>query len=175
VVSWFLDLDKTGPVRVSATGEPPPHGLWDCPPQMEVTYEFEDPELTIVWAQPGKPGADAVFGEVFYGDKGTCVFRGGDGGCGAEEKVLNYEPPADGVSVFKSPGHHENFLECVKTREKPIMDIEAGHKVALMCILGNISYRLGRPLEWDHVNEKVIGDEQATRMLSNPGRGPWHL
>ncbi len=175
VVSWFLDLDNTGPVRVTAKGTPPPYGLYDCPPQFEVTYEFKEPELTIVWAQPGKPAADAAFGEVYYGTKDKAVFKGGDGGCGAEEKVLNYTPPADGISMFKSPGHHENFLNCVKTRENPLMNIAAAHKVAVMCILGNISYRVGRSLEWDPVNETIIGDEQASRMLSNPGRGPWHV
>ena len=175
VVSWFLDLDDRGPVRVTATGTPPPHGLWDAPPQMEVTYQFKDPDLTIVWAQPGNKAANAAFGQVYHGTKGTAVFKGGDGGCGAEEKVLAHEPPSDGVQVFKSPGHHQNFLDCIKTREKPNMDIAAGHKVAAMCILANIAYRLGRPLEWDPVREEIVGDEQATRMMSNPGRGPWHV
>ncbi len=55
------------------------------------------------------------------------------------------------------------------------MDIEAGHRVASLCILGNIAYRLGRPIEWDPVKECCVGDEQANLMLSNPGRGPWHL
>lgn len=175
VVSWFLDLDDKSPWRITAVGEPPHEGLWDTPTFMEVTYEYKDPELTIVWAQPGNRTADAVFGHTYYGTKGQAVFRGGDGGCGAEDKVKKYSPPANGVHMFKSPGHHENFLDCIKTREKPIMDIAPAHKVATLCILGNIAYRLGRPLEWDGDKEVVVGDEEANRMLSNPGRGPWHL
>jgi hypothetical protein len=69
----------------------------------------------------------------------------------------------------------ENFLDCVKSREKPIMHIEAGHSVAALCVLGNVAYLLGRPLEWDPVNERVAGDDEANRLLSRPGRGPWHL
>jgi len=175
VVSWCLDLDDTGPVRVTATGEPPHEGLWDCPTSMEVTYEFKDPDLTIVWSQPGKPASDHGFGAVYHGEKDTLLVNGGDGGCSTEDKAMNYVPPPDGVEVFKSPGHHENWMNCIKTREKPLMNIEAGHRVATMCILANIAYRLGRPLEWDPVQERCVGDEQANLMLGNPGRGPWHL
>ena len=103
VVSWFLDLDNTGPARITATGTPPAFGIYDCPPQFEVVYEFKEPELTIVWSQPAKPASDAAFGEVFYGDKDKAVFNGGDGGCGAEDRVKNYVPPAGGVKVLDRP------------------------------------------------------------------------
>ena len=175
VVSWLLDLDDRDPVRITATGEAPKTGLWDTPPTMEITYEFKDPDLTIVWGQPGNRGADATFGQTYYGTKGKMIFKGGDGGCGAEEHVKQYKPPADGVHVFKSPGHHANFLDCIKTREKTVMNIEAGQKIANMCILGNISYRLGRTLEWDSVAERCVGDDEANRMLANPQRQPWRL
>ncbi|MBI4559399.1 MAG: Gfo/Idh/MocA family oxidoreductase [Candidatus Hydrogenedentes bacterium] len=175
VVLWCLDLDHQGPVRVTATGNPPPHGLWDCPTSMEVTYEFKEPELTVVWAQPGVKPVEAGFGAMYYGTNDSLLVTGGDGGCGTEDKAMNYTPPSDGVTPFKSPGHRENWLECIRTREKPLMNIEAAHRVASMCVLGNISYRLRRPLEWDPVNERVVGDEQANLMLSNPGRGPFHV
>ena len=55
------------------------------------------------------------------------------------------------------------------------MHIEAGARVAALCILGNLSYILGRKLEWDPVGERVKNDEEANRLLSRPGRGPWHL
>ena len=91
------------------------------------------------------------------------------------EKARQYKAPADGVKVFQSPGHGENFEDCIKSREKPIMHIEAGHRVASLCVLGNLSYMLGRKLEWDPVNERVKDDDEANRLLSRPGRGPWHL
>ena len=47
--------------------------------------------------------------------------------------------------------------------------------VANMCILGNISYQLGRSLEWDPVTERCVGDSEANRMLGNPQRQPWRL
>ncbi len=175
VAFWCMDADKTGPVRVEATGEAPREGIWDCPTKMEIKYTFKNPDWTMTWTQPGEKLMDKSFGAKYWGDKDTLIVTGGDGGCGTEEKAMKYEPPANGAKVFRSPGHFENWLDCIKTREKPLMHIEAGHRVATLCILGNIAYVLGRPLEWDPVNEKVKNDEEANRLLSRPGRGPWHL
>jgi hypothetical protein len=41
--------------------------------------------------------------------------------------------------------------------------------------LGNIAYWLNRPLKWDPVKEEIIGDDEASRWLSRPMRGPWHI
>ena len=56
----------------------------------------------------------------------TLIVTGGDGGCGTEEKAMKYQVPDSGVEVFKSPGHFQNWLDCIRTREKPLMHIEAG-------------------------------------------------
>lgn len=175
VVQWALDLDRTYPRRISAGGNPPTEGLWDVPPTFWARFEYDDPELVITWDQPGEAAADHKFGATFHGDKDTLIMRGGDGGCYAEDKALAYEPPGDGVHLYKSPGHQENWLDCLKTRQKPIMDIEDGHRVATVCNLAEIAYRVGRTLEFDPVTETVIGDEQANRMLYKPGRGQWQV
>lgn len=175
VVLWCLDPEIAGPVRVEATGNAPREGLWDCPVEMDIRYQFKDPDWELIWSQPGDKAADAGFGAVYYGDKGKLIVTGGDGGCGTEEKARLYEPPAGGKEPFRSPGHWTNFADCIRTRRRPIMDIEAGHRVATLCIIGNIAYRLGRPLQWDAVSERFVGDEEANRWLGNPGRGPWHV
>jgi hypothetical protein len=71
--------------------------------------------------------------------------------------------------------HARNFLDCVKSRQKPNADVEEGHRSAMMCHLGNISTRLGRSLKWDAAKEQVVGDAEANAMLSRPYRGPWKL
>ena len=100
---------------------------------------------------------------------------GGDGGTFAERKALDYEIPSDGVHPYKSPGHEQDWVNCIRTREQPIMHIEAGHAVCTLCVLGNISYRLGRKLDWDPARERCIGDEEANRMLARPHRDPWRI
>jgi hypothetical protein len=41
--------------------------------------------------------------------------------------------------------------------------------------LGNIAFQLQRKLDWDWQKEQFIDDAEANRLLSRPGRGPWHL
>jgi len=175
VAMWIMDSDHTGPATVEATGEPPPYGIWDCPVTMNVTYEFKNPDWTMTWNQPGEPKMGAGYGAVYTGEKDTLIVTGGDGGCGIEEKARNYNAPSDGYHPYKSPGHEQDWLNCIRTRKKPIMHIEAGHRVATLCILGNISYLLGRKLHWDPVAERCMGDEEANRMLSRPNRAPWRI
>ncbi|MBI4873916.1 MAG: Gfo/Idh/MocA family oxidoreductase [Acidobacteria bacterium] len=178
IAMFVMDADHTGPVRITATGEPHHDGMYDTPNTMNVTYEFKNPDWTLVWAQPGEPSKEleARYGAIYHGDKGKLTVTLGDGaGTATEQKAKDYTPPCDGPPVYKSPGHMEDFYDCIKSRKKPIMHIEAGHRVAALCVLGNIAYLLGRPLEWDPVGERVANDDEANRMLSRPGRGPWHL
>ena len=175
VCMWCMDSDHKGPVSIEAEGESPHDGMWDCPVYMKVTYQFNNPDWEMTWNQPGEPLQGAGFGATYSGDKDTLIVTGGDGGCGTEEKAMNYKPPAGGVQVFHSPGHTENWMDCIKSRERPHMDIEAGVRVANLCILGNISYRLKRKLEWDDEKQEVKNDEEANRWLKFVGRGPWQL
>jgi predicted dehydrogenase len=69
--------------------------------------------------------------------------------------------------------HARNFLDCVKSRQTPIADLESGHRVASACHLANISLKLGRTIRWDAKKEEVVGDSEATRMLVRPYRAPW--
>jgi predicted dehydrogenase len=175
VAMWIMQSDHTGPATIEAVGEAPKTGIWDCPTTMTVTYEFKDPDWTMTWNQPGEPKNGAGYGAVYTGEKDTLIVTGGDGGCGTEEKAEKYEPPADGFHPYQSPGHEQDWFDCIRTRKKPIMNIQAGHRVGTLCILGNISYILGRKLHWDPVAEKCIRDEEANRMLSRPNRSPWHI
>jgi predicted dehydrogenase len=175
VAMWIMDADHTGPVSVEAVGEAPKVGIWDCPTTMTVTYKFKDPDWTMTWNQPGEPKMGAGYGAVYTGEKDSLIVTGGDGGCGTEEKAMRYHAPADGYHPYKSPGHEQDWLNCIRTRKKPIMHIEAGHRVAALCILGNIAYILGRKLTWDPVAERCVGDEEANRMLARPNRAPWRI
>jgi len=180
LVSWFLRLDRTGPTRIKATGQHPTSGLWNCPTNFSVTYEFKDPELTIVWSQPGERAADFDFGAVYHGTKGKTIVRGGDGRVFPDAQVEAYAK-SKGQSVLLPKGvrghdiHRENWLDCIRTRKTPTMDIESGHRVASMCILANLAYRIERPLEWNARRERFVGDDAANLLLGTPGRGIYHL
>jgi predicted dehydrogenase len=178
IAQWIMNADTAGPVVVDGRGEPPHDGMYDAADKMNVTYEFKNPNWTLVWAQPGIPSAEieARYGAVYHGDKGRLTVTYGDGqNTSTEKKAMEYEVPRGGEEVFRSPGHAENFHDCIKSRERPIMHVESGVRVAHLCILGNLSYALGRRFEWDPVNERVKNDDEANRLLSRPGRGVWNL
>ncbi len=178
IANWIMDCDYTGPVSVEAKGEPPHDGMYDAAVTMEVTYQFRNPDWTLVWAQPGIPSTtlDARYGAVYWGDAGNVTVTLGDGqGTSTDQKARDFAAQCDCGKAFKSPGHSENWEDCIRTREKPVMHMEAGHRVASLCILGNVSFQLQRKLEWDAVAEKFKNDEEANRLLSRPGRGPWNL
>jgi len=85
----------------------------------------------------------------------------------------NDEPgPLSGGSE-RDRAHLNNFVECVKTRSKPNADVEEGHSSALLCHLGNISYRVGRRLKFDPKTESFISDAEANKLLTRTYRKPW--
>jgi hypothetical protein len=72
-----------------------------------------------------------------------------------------------------SNDHYKHFLECIKSRQKPITDVEVGHRSATVCHLGNIAVRLQRKIQWDPVKEQIVGDNEAAAMLTRPWRAPY--
>jgi hypothetical protein len=61
--------------------------------------------------------------------------------------------------------HHRNFLDCIKNNTQPNADVEVGHLSASLCHLGNIATRVGRVLHFDPLTERIIGDEEAARLV----------
>jgi predicted dehydrogenase len=176
LASWVLGLDDKFPYRVSATGTPPPSGMYNCPQNFDVTIEYKDPDVTLVWRQPGEKAADHDFGAVYHGTSGKLIVRGGDGGTHVDDpEVKSYKPGAGEKQCEVSSGQHTNWLEAIREGKKPIMNIDAGYRIAVNCILANISYRIGRPILWDGRKEQIIDDDAANLMLGTPGRGEYHL
>ncbi len=71
--------------------------------------------------------------------------------------------------------HVRNFLDCVKSRQRPLGDIEIGHKSTAPCLIGNIALRTGMKLRWDGKAERFTNSAEANAMLTRPYRAPWRL
>jgi hypothetical protein len=91
------------------------------------------------------------------------------------ENLMHKPTAPDEVHLYRSPGHQTDWLRCIRTRQKPICDVEIGARSVSVCHLGNLAYWLKRPLKWDPVKEEFIGDPQANRWLDRPRREPWTL
>ena len=77
--------------------------------------------------------------------------------------------------VYKSENHYKDFLNAMRTRTKPICDVEIGHRTATVCNLGNIAYQLKRPLTWDPKAEEFKKDAEANELLGRPMRNDWAI
>ncbi|MCK5271137.1 MAG: Gfo/Idh/MocA family oxidoreductase [Sedimentisphaerales bacterium] len=120
--------------------------------------------------------SDGPRGVKFIGDKGWIFIHVHGGHLKAEPKSLLKEKIGhEEIQLGRSPGHQRNFLDCVKTRQKPFASVEVGHHTAVICHLLNISMQVERKIKWDPRREQIIGDTEANSMLARPMRSPWRL
>jgi len=93
----------------------------------------------------------------------------------SDENILKETVGPNEIRLYRSNDHHQNFLDCVKSRAETITPAEIAHRSISVGLLGEIAMLTGRKLKWDPDAERFINDEQANRMLSRPMRSPWHL
>lgn len=186
---WIMNADHTGPVSVEAKGTLPAKGAWDVALDMEVVYEFKNPDWTLVWSQPGemipyfdreKQAAQRIrdsYGAVYHGEKDKLIVWVGDGQVYTETKAVEWQPGPGAKEVHKSPNfnHHEDWFQAIRQGTQPVSNIQAGVATAFLCVLGNLSLILGRKLHWDPVKQEITGDEEARRLMTRPQRHPYVL
>jgi len=197
IMQWVMNVK--GPTAVSSSGGRfVIKDLGETPDTQDAIFEY--PSFTAAYGfREASAGRRAGAGLEFFGTKGSLlisrsgfevfpdmkanpanaipVFQGQPAG-GPERIAVQPEP---WVAAIKEPGssaeqfdlHARNFLDCVKSRQRPIADVEGGHQVTTACHLANLSLRLGRKLKWDPEREEILGDREATAMLERPYRKPW--
>ncbi len=158
IAQWGLGMDESGPVEII-----PPDGK-DI---KRLTYQYANGVVMHHGGLEGYP-----FGVVFVGAKGkVCVDRGK---FKTDPESIGEEPlGANDLRLYKSSNHHQDWVDCIRSRKKPICDVEIGCRSATVCHLGNLAYWHKRPLKWDPAKEQFIGDAEANTWLNRPKRGPW--
>lgn len=150
----------------------------EFPDTMQVTYEFRNsdrPKLLTyemrIWAPYHYLGHSE--GAAVFGDQGSIVI--GNRSWAAFGR--NGTPIASGEGDSHETPHVQNFIECIKSREKPYCDLETvGHPASVLCHAGNIATRLGRQLTLDAETESFIGDKEADKLRTRQEyRKPWIL
>ena len=112
------------------------------------------------------------YGIAFHGDKATLFVD-------RSQYILHPEKRGAEPIVVKATGsqnanHWANFLESVKTREKPAADLEICQRSTTSCLLANVSLRSKMRVDWDEKNWTVKQPE-ARKFLSREDRKPWKL
>ena len=128
-------------------------------------------------------GLHMTYTDTDHPNKHGCQFEGDEGwvhvnrqGIWAEPaSLLNVTIKPNEIHLGNSTSHHEDFIDCVKTRRDPISPVEAGHKASYLGLVPEIACRLGRKLKWDPAAEQFAGDTEANKMLARPMRSPWRL
>jgi predicted dehydrogenase len=156
IAQWGMGMDESGPVEII-----PPDGK---------DYKV----LTYKYASGVTMSRDKADGVLFTGTKGEVETNRGRLRTMPEE-LKNQQIGPNEIHLYESKNHYVDWLDAVRKRSKPICDIETGCRSVSVCHLGNIAYKLGRPLKWDPQREVFIGDSGASRLLSRPMRSPWHL
>lgn len=173
IAQWGLGMDGSGPIRVEGSATYHSQMWFETPETAKLTYTYANG--ITVQCSLGKGGFPG--GVTFEGENGTIhVKRGTLSVTLNGEKVPDPDQlPTGDVKLEVSPGHHQNWLDCIKSRQLPICDVEIGHRSATVCHLGNIAIRTGRKISWDASQEQIVGDKQAAELLTKPYRKPWVL
>ena len=184
-VLWWTE--EKYPKRVFSSGGRPIAGpailndkeqTTDSPDHQVAVYEFES--FTTIWDHRKFAENRAEkhnIGAYFYGTNGTLHIGWRDGWtfypANSNDKTV-HEP-----SQLEEPdGHNINllwadFLDAIDHGRKPVADIEPAHRSSVLPLLGMISLKVGRSLEWDGAKEKIVGDPEASKLLTRPYRAPW--
>ena len=161
IAQWGLGRDESGPVEII-----PPDGK----DVKRLTYKYAN---GVTMYHGGLQGFN--FGAVFVGSKGkVCVDRGRFK-TDPEELGQGYVAGSLPIKLYKSNNHLVDFLKCIRSRQRPICDVEVGCRSVTVCHLGNLAYWNKRPLRWDPVKERFVGDDEANKWLDHQRRDPWQL
>jgi predicted dehydrogenase len=167
IAQWGMGTDESGPVTAEGEARYNKDGWYEVPEWFRATYKY--PSGVTVIAGMGIKGST-----TFEGENGTIHVSRKE--IDSNPKDIIEQPLKEGdVRLYVSKSHHQNWLDCIKSRKLPICDVAIGHRSATVCHLGNIAIRTGRKITWDPAKEEIVGDAEAARMLSRPYRAPWSL
>ena len=159
IAQWAMGTDDTGPVTITPPADKSAsHGL---------VFEY--------------PSGIKMYHDSKRG-RGGCVFVGTEGEIYVSRRELESNPQ----SILKTPlrnsdfhlppiaaKHQQNWLDCIRSGERPVADVEIGHRTNTVCMLANIAYQLDRSLDWDPARERFKDDREANGLILQPDRKPW--
>ena len=180
----LFGMNQYTPKSVSSSGGKYafPSDAMETPDTMMAVYDFG--EFGVLWDHTiGIYGAQFKrrgHGVAFIGEYGTLIIDRAGWEVMAENKSTSTKAGFADVPIQPGKGnglelHVANFIDCMKTKNKPNCDIEIAAHIARFSHMGNIAYRLGRKLNWDGVKQEFINDPEANAMTKATYRAPWSL
>ena len=186
IANWGLDFDQTAPVSIKGKGVYPVEGIYNVPVEYLIEAKYENGvEMTIANAQyfvdkrksgiwPNIGAERYGMGTVWHGEKGW-IHVNRSGLWASNPDFLKVPENELKTKIYNSTDHWQNFLDCVKSREKTITPAEVAHNSISVALIGEIAMLTGEELKWDAKNEQFTNSEHANRLLSRPFRSPWAM
>jgi len=179
IAYWAIGLLAPTKVEARHFSEPIPGGFTTFA-DYQVNYTYANG----IGLQINTTKDDSIYGEKLnpQGQRNGIRFEGPDGWIwvnrdeikASNPELLRTPLPENAVRLYKSKDHMGNFIDCVRSRELPICDVETGHRSATMCHLGAIALRTGNKLTWDSTAEQFTGfhakkaNSYVTREMRKP-------
>jgi predicted dehydrogenase len=167
IAQWANGTSHTGPVKIepiSATF--PTDGLFETATSFHVRCTYAN-GVTL-------DTVSDYFGVHFQGSDGWIrVDRGSI--AASDPEILDTPLGAGEVHLYHSPGHKRDWVNCIRSRKRPIADVEIGCRSVSLCHLSNIALRTGKTIAWDPDQERITNDAGLNGWLSRPYRTPWTI
>ncbi|MFN4906285.1 MAG: Gfo/Idh/MocA family protein [Planctomycetota bacterium] len=172
-IQWALGTDQTGPVEI----EPLTSGL-----SGQVRMKYANGVVVNFVIEQGK---GPMGGAIFICEKGKLEINRNKFTSNPPEiadqlrKELDVTEEerkwSDDLALWQARWHLQNWLDCIKSRQLPVADVEIGHRSVSVCHLANIVRELQRPLRWDPAEESFVNDSEADKLLSRQRRKGFEL
>ncbi len=166
-IQWALGMSHSGPVE-----------LWPVTSGTngKVSMRYSNGvEVRMELTRPHGPEG----GGIFVGEHGKIEINRNKFTTNPPNLIPNAPPPASAEELqdkgWTAKPHLQNWLDCIRTREKPNADVEIGHRSISVCHLLNITRELGRKLRWDPEKEQFPDDAEANALVSRPRRKGYEL
>jgi predicted dehydrogenase len=182
LIRWLLG--EEAPTAVTALGgKYAVNDARNIPDTMEAIFEFASGRLMLFGQYEASGNRALRSGEIeLRGTLGT-VYAGSNSYEIIPEQAGQFgdpKPLCERTKVESEDGdltakHIRNFLDCIKSREKPNADVEDGHRSTTFSHLANIALETKSRIEWDPARERITNNEAANDLLHYEYRAPWKL
>jgi predicted dehydrogenase len=170
-----MAFDEPMPLAITALGGK--YWLTDnreTPDTLQVTYEYPGFLATYENRTANAQSMfDKSYGILFHGTNGT-LFVDRSMYKVVPEKGSTLEATEEKSSNNANMAHWANFLECIRTRQKPVSDIEICQRSTTTCLLGNVALRSRLRIDWDSARWTTV-QKEARHLLAREERKPWRI
>jgi predicted dehydrogenase len=172
-IQWALGMSETGPTELKPLSDGP---------NGQVAMRYANGVNVNFVIEPGK---GPMGGAVFICEKGKLEINRNKFSSNPPEIAaeLNKQVDvaeeerkwSDDLALWQARWHLQDWLDCIRSRKRPVADVEIGHRSVSVCHLANITRAIGRPLRWDPAAERFLDDDAANALVERPRRQGFEL